>query len=132
MLDGVPDDRKVYLRKQTSIAGVKEAMAFLPKPVPTMGLDAHPAVRAKDADDEADSVFYPSGNKGTQAALRVMARKKDGVSARGVYRCTAQEQRETGQLMRFSLTEALPQLREIAEANSRRDRKTALSRIGAE
>ncbi|MDI1444213.1 hypothetical protein [Polyangium sp. 6x1] len=80
--------------------------------------------------DDEDSVFYPSGNKSTQAAFRVMARKKDGVSARGVHKCSQQEMRETGCLMRFSLTDALPMLREVAEENARRDRKAAMNRIG--
>lgn len=86
----------------------------------------------RNNDEDAPSVFYPSGNPKSQAAFRVMARKKDGVSARGVHKCTPQEQRETGHLMRFSLTDALPHLREVAEENARRDRKAALSRVGGE
>ena len=42
-----------------------------------MGFEGHPAMRGK-GDDEPESVFYPSGNKSTMAACRVMARKKDG------------------------------------------------------
>jgi hypothetical protein len=126
----VPDDKRAYLREQPTIAAVKKALAFLPKGAATMGFDGHPAARAKDVDDDAPSVFYPSGNKGTQAAFRVMARKKDGISARGIHKCSPQEQRETGQLMRFSLTEALPHLREVAEENARRDRKAVMNRVG--
>jgi hypothetical protein len=128
----VPDDKKAFLRKQTTIAGVKDALAFLPKQSATMGFDGHPALRAKDGDDEPASMFYPSGNKNTMAACRVMARRKDGISARGIHKCSPQEQRETGQLMRFSLTEAFPMLREVAEANALRDRKAAMSSIGGD
>jgi hypothetical protein len=128
----VPDDKKAYLRKQPTIAAAKEALAFLPKQSATMGFDGHPSLRAKDGDDEPASVFYPSGNKTTMAACRVMARRKDGISARGIHKCTPQEQRETGQLMRFSLTDAYPMLREVAEANAQRDRKAALSSIGGD
>lgn len=131
-LDGVPDDKKAFLREQGTIAGVKKALAFLPKNGATLGFEGHPALREKgDGDDEA-SVFYPSGNKDTMAACRVMARKKDGVSARGIHKCTPQEQRETGQLIRFSLTEAYPMLREVAESNAQRDRKRTLASIGGD
>jgi hypothetical protein len=128
----VPDDKKAFLRKQATIAGVKDALAFLPKQSATMGFDGHPSLRTKDGDDEPASVFYPSGNKTTMAACRVMARRKDGISARGIHKCSPQEQRETGQLMRFSLTDAYPMLREVAEANAQRDRKAALSSIGGD
>jgi hypothetical protein len=97
-----------------------------------MGFEGHPAMRGKGNDDEPESVFYPSGNKSTMAACRVMARKKDGISARGIYKCSPQEQRETGQLMRFSLTDAYPMLREVAEQNAHRDRKAVFAKAGGD
>lgn len=128
----VPDEKKAFLRKQTTITGVKEALDFVGKENAKMGLDAHPALRGKGDDDETESVFYPSGNKDTMAACRVMARKKDGISARGIYKCSPQEQRETGQLMRFSLTDAYPMLREVAEQNAHRDRKAVFAKAGGD
>lgn len=128
----LPDDKKAFLRKQPTIVAAKDALAFLPKEGAKMGFDMHPAMRAKGDDDEPASVFYPSGNKTTMAACRVMARKKDGISARGIYKCTLEEQRQTGQLMRFSLTDAYPMLREVAEQNARRDQKANLSSIGGD
>lgn len=128
----VPDEKKAFLRKQTTIAGVKEALDFVGKEGAKMGLDAHPALRGKGGDDEPESVFYPSGNKDTMAACRVMARKKDGISARGIHKCSPQEQRETGQLVRFSLTDAYPMLREVAEQNAHRDRKAVFAKAGGD
>ena len=127
----VSDDKKAYLRKQPTIAGVKEALDFVGKENAKMGFEGHPAMRGK-GDDEPESVFYPSGNKSTMAACRVMARKKDGISARGIYKCSPQEQRETGQLMRFSLTDAYPMLREVAEQNAHRDRKAVFAKAGGD
>lgn len=127
----VSDDKKAYLRKQPTIAGVKEALDFVGKENAKMGFEGHPAMRGK-GDDEPESVFYPSGNKSTMAACRVMARKKDGISARGIYKCSPQEQRETGQLMRFSLTDAYPMLREVAEQNAHRDRKAVFTKTGGD
>lgn len=128
----VSDDKKAYLRKQPTIAGVKEALDFVGKESAKMGFEGHPAMRGKGNDDEPESVFYPSGNKSTMAACRVMARKKDGISARGIYKCSPQEQRETGQLMRFSLTDAYPMLREVAEQNAHRDRKAVFTKTGGD
>jgi hypothetical protein len=128
----VSDDKKAYLRKQSTIAGVKEALDFVGKESAKMGFEGHPAMRGKGNDDEPESVFYPSGNKSTMAACRVMARKKDGISARGIYKCSPQEQRETGQLMRFSLTDAYPMLREVAEQNAHRDRKAVFTKTGGD
>ena len=127
----VSDDKKAYLRKQPTIAGVKEALDFVGKESAKMGFEGHPAMRGK-SDDEPESVFYPSGNKSTMAACRVMARKKDGISARGIHKCSPQEQRETGQLIRFSLTDAYPHLREVAEENAHRDRKAVFAKAGGD
>ena len=127
----VSDDKKAYLRKQPTIAGVKEALDFVGKENAKMGFEGHPAMRGK-GDDEPESVFYPSGNKSTMAACRVMARKKDGISARGIHKCSPQEQRETGQLIRFSLTDAYPHLREVAEENAHRDRKAVFAKAGGD
>lgn len=127
----VPDEKKAFLRKQTTITGVKEALDFVGKENAKMGFEGHPATRGK-GDDEPESVFYPSGNKNTMAACRVMARNKDGISARGIYKCSPQEQRDTGQLMRFSLTDAYPMLREVAEQNAHRDRKAVFAKAGGD